>query len=299
MRRPLIIGPLIAAPSPPRSFDPILRLPSASALAERLKPTRILKSAARRAADYLDRTRFAVSKAALILVGMEEARRQVPDQFKRLCVPITWSGVEHQYFVPPDRRADSRPLKLLFVGRLVPYKGAELLLRAAHLARQRCPLELRIIGDGDADYVEFLKKLTHDLGLAHSVRFEKPIARPELLRHYQSADAFCFPTLADTYGVSLLEAMSCGCAAIASDTGGPTEILNDDCGIRIPLTNPERYVQEYADAIVTIATNPELRLKLASNARRHVLREHDWDRIGERLLQIYDMFTARLNIGAH
>lgn len=294
LKRPLIVGPLIAAPVPPPSFDAVLRRPRISAATERLRPARILGSLARRASDYLDRVKFSVANATVILVGMQEARRQVPDQFRKHCVPLTWCGIEHQHFVPPARRPDGQPLKLLFVGRLVPYKGAELLLRAVGLARQRCRLELRIVGGADSDYGAFLGNLAAELGLGPSVRFEKPIARAELLQHYQTADVFCFPTLADTYGVSLLEAMACGCAAVASHTGGPAEILDEDRGIRIPLTDPRQYVHDFADALVELASNFDLRSRLGANARRYVVQEHDWDRIGRQLLEIYEVFTQRI-----
>jgi glycosyltransferase involved in cell wall biosynthesis len=103
--------------------------------------------------------------------------------------------------------------------------------------------------------------------------------------------------LADTYGVALLEAMSCGCPVVASDTGGPGELVREDRGIRVPLTTPERYAEEFAAALVALASNPDLRSRLGANARRYVVEEHDWDRLGGRLLEIYEGFTARLGLG--
>jgi glycosyltransferase involved in cell wall biosynthesis len=145
--------------------------------------------------------------------------------------------------------------------------------------------------------VDYLERLVGELDLEGSVRFRGPVERSALPRHYQSADIFCFPTLADTYGVALLEAMSSGCPVVASDTGGPGELVRDDRGIRVPLTTPERYVEEFAAALVALASNADLRSRLGANARRYAVQEHDWHRLGERLLDIYETFTAGLDLG--
>jgi glycosyltransferase involved in cell wall biosynthesis len=293
LKRPLIIGPLIAAPTPPASFDPILKSSPRMISPQQWRPSRIPKGIANRASDYLRDTQFAINRASLILVGMREAWRQIPQHLQDRCVSMTWSGIDHHYFVPPDARPSAQPFKLLFVGRLVPYKGVELLLRAVHLARPRCRLELAIIGSGEERHEQFLRKLSDDLGLGQVVQFRSSVPRAELVKHYQAADVLCFPTLADTYGITLLEAMSCGCAVLASNTGGPAELVNDECGIKIRLSTPSQYVSEFADALVALASNVDLRRRLGASARRYVVQNHDWASVGRQLLDIYEEFVKR------
>src|SRR5207302_4198081 len=140
----------------------------------------------------------------------------VPRRYRSRCVPVPYSGVEHETFTPPPSRPADGPMQLLYAGRLVAYKGLELLLRAVALARQYCELRLCVVGSGNPNYVAFCGQLVKDLNLTHAVEFRPAVPRTELALLYQQAHVFCFPTLCDTYGVALLEAMSCGCAVIVS-----------------------------------------------------------------------------------
>jgi glycosyltransferase involved in cell wall biosynthesis len=94
--------------------------------------------------------------------------------------------------------------------------------------------------------------------------------------------------LCDTYGIALLEAMSCGCAVLVSDVAGAGEIVNGENGLKVRLNTPDEYIREYAENIVALAQNHELRSSLGGAARRFILREHDWSRIGAQVLDVYD-----------
>lgn len=227
-------------------------------------------------------------QARRILVGTRTALRHVPEPLREKCRLVTYSGVEHEVFVPPPARPVKDTLRLLFVGRLIPYKGVELLLRAVEIAARRCSIRLDIAGGADAGYKEFLLRLVHELNLESSVNFLAPVPRDQLLSLYQQADVFCFPTLCDTYGIALLEAMSCGCAVLVSDVAGAGEIVNGENGLKVRLNTPDEYIREYAEKIVALAQNHELRASLGDAARRFILREHDWGRIGSQVLAIYD-----------
>ena len=108
-------------------------------------------------------------------------------------------------------------------------------------------------------------------------------------QRYQQADVFCLPS-AETYGIALLEAVSCACAVIVSDCNGPGEIVNDAIGLKVPVRRPEQFIYDYARAIVELARNPDLRMTFAQRARRNVVLNHDWGKIGEQLLTIYETY---------
>lgn len=288
IRRPFVIGPLLAADRPPDSFEPYLRRASNGSRKGRLRPRRIAAGLARRALDRVSRSHYHLRHAHRILVGTEVAMRHVPKELHARCEPITYSGVEHELFVPPAKRSDAAPTTLLYVGRLEPYKGPELLLRAFAIAARKSELRLRIVGHGRKEYVEFCRQLAKELGIGNSVEFVPPVPRAELPQLYQQADIFCFPTISDTYGIALLEAMSCGCAVLVSDVAGPREIVPDGAGIKLPQREPEQFINEYAETITSLARNPQMRAELGSAARRHVVEHHDWQRIGQRLLAIYE-----------
>jgi glycosyltransferase involved in cell wall biosynthesis len=289
--KPLVVGPLIAANRPPAVFTSYLNRPMSRPNQPRWHPARIAARLCRMAVSRAGRKQDYLRQAQIILVGTQTALHRVPEPLRAKCRLVTYSGIEHEVFVPPSARSDDGTLRLLFVGRLVPYKGLELLLRALKAAIRRCALKLDIIGNGDSVYKEFLMQLIRELGLDSVVTFLPARPRDQLPALYQQADVFCFPTLCDTYGIALLEAMSCGCAVLVSDVAAAGEIVNSENGLKVPLRTPEQYIAEYAGQIVALAQNRDFRRGLGEKARQFILREHDWDRIGRQVLAIYEELT--------
>jgi glycosyltransferase involved in cell wall biosynthesis len=285
---PFVIGPLLAAERPPESFAAYLNGVIGSRSFKRLHPRRVVAGLASRLRNWSSRGQRHLRTARKILTGNRVAFQCVPKRWQSRCEQVPYSGVEHDFFVPPLERLRNKPLRLLYVGRLVPYKGVELLLRAVAIAARRCEISLRIAGTGSETYGNFCKRLAKDLALDQQVDFISSMPRFELLGLYQETEIFCFPSLCDTYGVALLEAMSCGCAIVASDAAGPREILTDGTGITVPLRNPEQFIREFADGIVTLSNDSRLRDKLGVAARARVIEHHNWESISQQLLKVYE-----------
>ncbi len=288
LRAPFVIGPLLAAERPPESFAPYLNRVARQPDRMRLHPARIAAGLAGRLNNWLSQRQVHLRTARKILVGNQSALVRVPDAWRGRCELVPYSGVEHDYFVPTASRPGAGPVRILFAGRLVPYKGLELLLRALAAVGPGTDLHLRIVGNGSAAYSDYCRSLASDLGLGDRVQFLSAVPRVELLSLYQETDIFCFPTLCDTYGIALLEAMSCGCAVVVSDVAGPGEIVTEGSGVKVPLHYPEQYIGDLADALTSLARSPRLRSELGQDARRRILAHHDWDAIGEQLLRIYE-----------
>ena len=162
---------------------------------------------------------------------------------------------------------------------MVPYKGVELILHSLARLGARVPYEARFVGQSHPGYQEHCAQVARDLGIADRVRFESAVPREQLVAAYQSADVFLMPSI-ETYGIALLEAMSCGLPSIVANLNGPGCILPEEAGMKIELQRPEQFFDDFAAAIVTLASNPELRARMGAAARAHVMRVHDWDHIG-------------------
>jgi glycosyltransferase involved in cell wall biosynthesis len=107
----------------------------------------------------------------------------------------------------PLRQADT---KLLFLSRVHPKKGVDLLIQAlAELRRRGCTASLLIAGPGEQQYVESLKKLAAELGVGENVQFCGMIRGEEKLSLYQAADLFVLPTSQENFGLVLIEALAC------------------------------------------------------------------------------------------
>lgn len=120
-------------------------------------------------------------------------------------------------------------LRLLYVGRFLDLKGMELGLRALAVLRARgVPAALTLIGGGPEE--ARWRSLADDLGLAGDVAWVPWMRHDELLAAYAAYDAFLFPSLRDSSGNVVLEAMACGLPVVCTDLGGPAQMVDATCG---------------------------------------------------------------------
>jgi glycosyltransferase involved in cell wall biosynthesis len=142
-------------------------------------------------------------------------------------------AVDHDLFRPGDvgearaivaSHGVTKPFAL-FVSSLWPYKNCDGLLRAWALARAEFPnRQLAIVGAGrDEKYVASLHSLAAELGIASDVIFVGGVPLEETVSFYRAADVFVYPSLNETFGLPLLEAMACGCPVVTSDTSAMPE----------------------------------------------------------------------------
>mgnify|MGYP002700783277 CR=1 FL=1 len=85
----------------------------------------------------------------------------------------------------------------------------------------------------------------------------------------------------------ILEAMSAGLPSIVSNYGGPSELIDESTGIKIPLADKQTFLKSYIKGMEQLATNTELRQQLSINARKTALKEHSWPMKGKQMKEIY------------
>ncbi|MER3439254.1 MAG: hypothetical protein C4346_17615 [Chloroflexota bacterium] len=184
------------------------------------------------------------------------------------------------------RASTGNQLRLLFVGRLIDLKGVHLALQAlAQLPPDVSAATLTVVGDGPER--ARLEVLAHRLGIAHRVRFAGQLPRDRVLACYQDHDVLLFPTLRDSGGFVVMEAMASGLPVICLALGGPAMAVSDETGIRVRALDPSQVVDDLAVAIARLARDPELRHRMGEAARMRAEREYSWDRKGELLRELY------------
>jgi glycosyltransferase involved in cell wall biosynthesis len=146
---------------------------------------------------------------------------------------LIYEAVDHDLFKPGDAgaaraivasRGVTKPF-VLFVSSLWPYKNCDGLLRAWAVARNELRgRQLAIVGPGrDEKYVGGLHSLAAELGISEDVVFVGGVPLEETVSFYQAADVFVYPSLNETFGLPILEAMACGCPVVTSDTSAMPE----------------------------------------------------------------------------
>jgi glycosyltransferase involved in cell wall biosynthesis len=170
----------------------------------------------------------------------------------------------------------------LTVNQLHPRKRIELAIRAIAAARaagQR--VRLLIVGNGVERPTLEAEALA--LGLGDVVTFCGFVPDDELPALYAACDLYIHTTLAESFGLSLLEAAASGLPAVAVADGGPLEILRDgETGLLVPPT-----VEELAAGIGALVADPDAARALGQRARADVLARYRWEAGAAQLLSVY------------
>lgn len=177
--------------------------------------------------------------------------------------------------------------KLLSVGRLIPIKGHELLLRSFAEARRDVPaLELEVAGEGPLRAE--LDALAVQLGVGDAVRFVGRVS--PIAPAYERAAVVVVPSLGEGFGMVALEAAERGRAVIASAVGGLPEIVDDG---RTGILVPSGDVSALSAAIVDLTIQLERAAAMGRAARERALQEFSLDRCADRIDELYRSALAR------
>ncbi|MEE9277162.1 MAG: glycosyltransferase [Dehalococcoidia bacterium] len=225
----------------------------------------------------------------------------------RECVSVVPGGVDLERFRPGDRSAARRALGLesgplaLFVGRLEPLKGVDILLRAAALADLDRPLTLLVVG-GDPDNGDErapLQALCRDLRIVDRVRFVAAVGRADLPLYYQAADICVVPSYYESFGLVAVEALASGTPVIATRVGGLQHTVRDgQTGYLVSWRCPE----PFAERMETLLENADLRERFGRAARDSV-QQFAWTVVADQVVGVYedllDGYIAGVAPGCH
>lgn len=174
------------------------------------------------------------------------------------------NGVDVEHFSPPVDRESTVPSPPLVgtVGRLVPAKGYDHLLRAWPRVLDAVP-EARLGIAGDGPLRTELEELASDLDVSATVTFTGYRSDPRPV--YRRLDVAVFPSVREGFGLTTAQAMATGVPVIASDLPALRTVVGD-AGLTVPRENPNAL----ADAIVGLLTSSERRAELGAAGRRRI-----------------------------
>ena len=208
-------------------------------------------------------------------------------------VRIVPGGVDLVRFHPGDRMAARMALDLpsgplaLFVGRLEPLKGVDVLIRAAAVIGLEQSLHVVIVGgdDGRPDGERArLLALTHELELADQILFRGVVPHERLSQYYQAADVCVVPSYYESFGLVAVEAQASGTPVIATRVGGLQYTVRDgQTGYLVSWRCPE----PFAERLEALLANPDLQQRFGSMART-AMERFDWAAVAAQVAAIYD-----------
>lgn len=221
--------------------------------------------------------RMTARHACAIIATSEQTRAMLPARQREKTRIQLAIGIEGDGPGIVPRSGSS--LQLLFVGRLLYWKGLHLGLRAfAALLGEQPDARLTIVGDGPDR--AWLVKQAERLGIERAVTWIGWMSREDVAAAYRTHDVFLFPSLHDSGGMVVLEAMSHGLPVVCLDLGGPAVMVDASCG-RVVATrraNEQTVVEGLRAALSELARSQELRAELAHGARAR-LADYAWDAV--------------------
>ncbi|MCH8296952.1 MAG: glycosyltransferase family 4 protein [Chloroflexi bacterium] len=220
------------------------------------------------------------------------ARRYVNNTFPG-DYEIIPNGIDFDRFsagVAPLPQYQDGKLNILFVGRLEKRKGLRYLLEAYGKLKWDLPnIRLIVVGPGNPDKESYRIISSHNL---QDVEFVGRVSYEDLPRYYASADIFCSPaTGAESFGIVLLEAMAAGKPVVASDIEGFRGIVTDgEQGLLVPKKDSDAL----AEALGTLARDPELRRRLGGQGNRSA-EGFRWEVVAGRVEDYYNSCLQAAN----
>jgi D-inositol-3-phosphate glycosyltransferase len=241
-----------------------------------------------------------VDSADRLVANTDDEARQLIDRYgadPRRVATVT-PGVDLSMFRPGLVGAARRRLGLprdayvlLFVGRIQPLKGPDVLLRAAARMIEddpslRSKLVVAVIGGPSGSgraRPEELQRLAAHLGIADVVRFEPPCPQPELTQWYRAADVTVVPSHSESFGMVAVESQACGTPVVAAEVGGlRTAVRHGESGLLVEGHDPV----DYAAVLRHLGERPRLRARLGRGAVRHAT-AFGWASTVDSLLEVY------------
>lgn len=215
------------------------------------------------------------ANASAIIAGSQATLDQLPPSVRDRCVYIPENAVDPRRFSRQVEGEVGDVLRLSFVGRLVPYKGADMLLEAAAPLIRAGKVRIDILGDGPE--MDRLVSLRSELAIEEGVELAGWVPHEQVQDRLVKSDVFAFPSVREFGGGVVLEAMSLGIVPLVLDYAGPRELVTDDCGFRVPLGSREEVVAGFRERIEALVSDPSGIRAMGARARERAFRLYSWE----------------------
>lgn len=205
------------------------------------------------------------------------------------------NGVDITEFSPIRKERNNKEITILYVGKIISIKGIEYLIDAIDIIINKNGyknVSLILVGNNDltTGYEKFILKKIYDLNLMKNIRFIPSVSKEYLKELYSNCDIFVLPSIAESFGLVITEAMASGKPVIATKTAGAmTQIVDGMNGFLVQPKN----AGQLSEKIKYFIDHSEERELMGKCARRQAEENFDWNEIAKKYLDVY--FTVKNN----
>lgn len=273
---PFIYGPIGGGEGVPRSF-----LTKMSPYFFCIESLRILMKATAQINPFF---LFKAHRSKAILCRTEQTSALFPKRFKHKINYLTDGAIDPDFFEYKVEYCKNKTIRIVSTSRFIALKNVICIVQALNLVPKEYDVECVMVGRGpELNKVKQLAKTCH-----HKIIFLEHMSRQEVLNQLKQGDIFISPSLRDACNLSLLEAMTVGLPVICLNWSGMAISTDDNCAIRLPVTNPEQMPKDMAAAIIQLIESPELRKRLGCAARERIRTVFNWEAKGVFMEQLFE-----------
>jgi glycosyltransferase involved in cell wall biosynthesis len=276
---PFILGPLNGGVAWPAGFDSLRR------------KEREWLSYVRGAYRLMPGYRSTLVDSAAIIVGSLSTLNDIPRRFREKCVYLPENAIDPAKFSASDLKPTVGVLRACFVGRLVPYKGPDMLLEAVAPLIKAGRLHLDIIGDGPLMPALAASVKAH--GLESGIALRGWLSHDEMQPVMRESQLLLFPSIREFGGGVVLEAMAMGLVPVVVDYAGPGELVSDAVGFKIPMGPRAAIVTRLRDTVSALCDDPAQLIGKSQAARDYVRKFFTWDVKARQVTAVYDWVLKR------
>lgn len=223
--------------------------------------------------------------AAALICGSRHTASEIADRHQDRVVYIPENAFDPARFVERRTRRASVPLRCVFLGRLVPYKGGDMLLEAAADLIKSGKLTIEFVGDGPER--GRLEAMTRELGLGDAVRFLGLVPHQQVQKHLAEADLMTFPSIREFGGAVILEAMAVGVVPMAVSYGGPAELMTDSTAYPVAIGTRDEVIARFRSRLEEAVSDPAGIDARSSAAQERAHRLFTWDAKAAQTREVY------------
>lgn len=274
---PFVLGPLNGGVPWPKGFD-----------RERRREKEWL-SYVRSAFRLLPGIRQTYRYASKVLVGSQFTLSDLPSRYRDKYVYMPENGIDPQRFCQKVQKRQDGPLRAAFVGRLVPYKGPDMLLESALELLRDGSMTIDIVGDGPM--MDELRLFVQQQSLGSVVMFHGWVPNEKVQDVLCRCDILAFPSIREFGGGVVLEAMALGVVPVVVDYAGPGELVTSETGFKIPIGTRSDIVSGFRIALARLAVSRSEVHERSEAARLRVQNEFVWAAKAQQVVRLYETLT--------
>ncbi len=271
---PFVLGPLNGGVPWPKGFD-----------AERRREREWL-SYIRGAYKALPGRGAMYRATAAIIAGSRHTASEVPADHQDKVVWIPENGIDPARFSATAAPPAVAPLRGVFIGRLVPYKGPDMLLEAAAPLLADGRMTIDVIGDGPMRGA--LEAQAKAANIAETVTFHGQVPHDRVQDIAADCQLLTFPSIREFGGGVVLEAMALGVVPVIVDYAGPGELVDDTIGYKVAIGDRAEVVAGLHAALAGIAADPGALAAKSAAAKARVAEAFTWGAKAAQVRAVYD-----------